>query len=93
VWPHSGERTITTPILVHVAEHEEHNWPALPAHFPRWFAGMDNAQIHIYWGTQHAFLNDTRPASYDATAAELSWDRTVAFFRDHLAPPGPDVHG
>jgi carboxymethylenebutenolidase len=85
VWPHSGERTITNPILVHVAEHEEHNWPAQPTHFPRWFAGMDNALIHIYWGTQHAFFNDTRPEAYDSAAAKLSWDRTVAFFREHLA--------
>jgi len=85
IWPHHGERTITNPILVHVAEHEEHNWPALPAHFPRWFEGMTNAQVHIYWGTQHAFFNDTRPESYDADAAALSWDRTVAFFGEHLA--------
>jgi carboxymethylenebutenolidase len=85
VWPHSGERTITTPILVHVAEHEEHNWPALPAHFPRWFEGMENAEIHIYPGTQHAFFNDSRPAGYDRPAAELSWRRTVAFFAEHLA--------
>jgi dienelactone hydrolase len=33
IWPHSGERAITNPILVHVAEHEEHNWAALPATF------------------------------------------------------------
>ena len=44
----SGERTITNPILVHVAEHEEHNWPALPEHFPKWFDGMNNAEVHIY---------------------------------------------
>jgi carboxymethylenebutenolidase len=85
IWPHSGERTITNPILVHVAEHEEHNWPALPQHFPRWFEGMDNAHVHIYWGTQHAFFNDARPDLFDADAATLSWDRTVAFFREHLA--------
>jgi carboxymethylenebutenolidase len=85
IWPHSGERTITNPILVHVAEHEEHNWPALPAHFPRWFEGMSNAHIHIYPGTQHAFFNDTRPEAYDEAEATLSWDRTVAFFREHLA--------
>lgn len=83
IWPHSGERDITSPILAHVAEHEEHNWPALPAYFPHWFEGMDNAEVHIYWGTDHAFFNDTRP-SYDAAAANLSWDRTVAFFREHL---------
>ncbi len=85
VWPHSGERSIKTPILVHVAEHEEHNWPALPAHFPEWFAGMSNAEIYIYWGTQHAFFNDTRPVSYDEHAAELSWDRTIGFLREHLS--------
>jgi carboxymethylenebutenolidase len=85
IWPHSGERTITNPILVHVAEHEEHNWPALPEHFPKWFDGMNNAQIHIYLDTQHAFFNDTRASSYDNAAATLSWDRTVTFFREHLA--------
>ena len=85
IWPHSGERTITNPILVHVAEHEEHNWPALPEHFPKWFAGMDNAQIHIYPGTQHGFFNDTRPSAYDEAAATQSWDRTAAFFHEHLA--------
>jgi carboxymethylenebutenolidase len=86
IWPHSGERTITTPILCHVAEHEEHNWPALPAHFPGWFAGMDNAEVHIYDGTQHAFFNDVRPDLYDPAAARLSWDRTVAFLDRHLVP-------
>jgi carboxymethylenebutenolidase len=85
IWPHSGERSITNPILVHVAEHEEHNWPALPEHFPKWFAGMSNAEIHIYPGTQHAFFNDTRPAAYDEAAAKLSWERTVAFLRTQLA--------
>ena len=85
VWPHSGERTITNPILVHVAEHEEHNWVALPEHFPRWFEGMDNVEIHIYPGTPHAFFNDSRPSHYDEAAATLSWDRTVAFLRAHLS--------
>ena len=54
-------------------------------HFPKWFAGMSNAQIHIYPGTQHAFFNDTRPEAYDEAAAKLSWERTVTFFQTHLA--------
>jgi len=85
IWPLTGERTITNPILVHVAEHEEHNWPALPAHFPKWFEGMRNAQVHIYPDTQHAFFNETRPEAYNEAAAKLSWDRTVVFFSEHLA--------
>jgi carboxymethylenebutenolidase len=84
IWPHSGERTITNPILAHVAEHEEHNWTAQPAQFLGWFEGMSNAEIHVYPGTQHAFFNDTRPDLYDEAAAELSWDRTIAFLREHL---------
>jgi carboxymethylenebutenolidase len=84
IWPHTGERSITNPVLVHVAEHEEHNWPALPAHFPSWFEGMDNVELHIYDGTQHAFFNDTRPDLYDEAAASLSWDRTLTFLREHL---------
>ena len=40
--------------------------------------------IHIYDGVQHAFNNDTSAARYDKAAAELAWERTVAFFKEHL---------
>jgi carboxymethylenebutenolidase len=38
-----------------------------------------------YPGTQHAFHNDTSAARYDAAAATLAWDRTIAMFRETLA--------
>ena len=38
---------------------------------------------HIYPGTQHGFNNDTTPR-YDAAAAKLAWERTVAHFNKHL---------
>ena len=44
-----------------------------------------HAQIYIYEGTEHAFFNDTRPEVYNKAASELSWDRTLAFYREHLA--------
>ena len=36
-----------------------------------------------YPGTQHGFNNDTTPR-YDAAAAKLAWERTVAFFKTNL---------
>ncbi len=39
--------------------------------------------IHVYEGAGHAFANPTG-TRYQADAAELSWDRTLAFFGEHL---------
>ena len=41
-------------------------------------------EFHDYPGTKHAFFNDERPDVYDKAAAELSQERTLAFFRKHL---------
>lgn len=49
-------------------------------------AGIDY-QIYVYEGAQHAFNNDTNPERYNKEAAELAWQRTVAFFKDKLQSP------
>jgi carboxymethylenebutenolidase len=36
-----------------------------------------------YPGTQHGFNNDTTPR-YDAAAAKLAWERTLAHFNKYL---------
>jgi carboxymethylenebutenolidase len=43
--------------------------------------------IHIYPGTQHAFNNDTGAARYNKAAADLAWQRTIAFFKEKLGAP------
>lgn len=41
-------------------------------------------ELHVY-DAQHAFCNDQRPEVYDAAAAQLAWQRAVAFVRSHTA--------
>ncbi|MHB8585259.1 MAG: dienelactone hydrolase family protein [Thermoplasmatota archaeon] len=43
--------------------------------------------IKIYPGARHGFFNPDRKA-HDANAAADSWNRTLAFFGDHLARRG-----
>ncbi|NKA17333.1 MAG: dienelactone hydrolase family protein, partial [Alphaproteobacteria bacterium] len=42
-----------------------------------------NYIIHYYKGVNHAFHNDTTPR-YDKAAAELSWKRSMDFFKKYL---------
>jgi dienelactone hydrolase len=39
---------------------------------------------HTCPGTRHGFHNNSTPR-YNEAAAKLAWERTVAFFRKHLA--------
>ena len=40
--------------------------------------------FHLYDGVNHAFHNDTSAERYDKAAAELSWQRTLRFFKRNL---------
>lgn len=43
-----------------------------------------DAEIYVYAGAHHAFANPSG-TRYDAAAAEQAWERTLAFFGQHLA--------
>jgi carboxymethylenebutenolidase len=42
-------------------------------------------EFTIYPGVDHAFLNDTRPDSYDAPTAQRAWGRILSFLRAGLS--------
>jgi carboxymethylenebutenolidase len=74
---------VKAPLLVQLAGVDERinaAWPAYQAALKQ--AGVP-VTVYQYAGTQHGFNNDTTPR-YDAAAAKLAWERTVAFFKEKL---------
>jgi carboxymethylenebutenolidase len=74
---------IKTPLLIHYAEKDERINAAWPRYQAALLSSRKRYQVHFYPGTQHGFHNDSTPR-YDKAAAELSWERTLAFFGKHL---------
>ncbi|MES2434212.1 MAG: YghX family hydrolase [Pseudomonadota bacterium] len=75
---------IKPPLLLHYAALDtrvNEGWPAYEAALK---AAGTSYEAFIYEGVNHGFHNDSTPR-YDKAAAELAWDRTVAFFRANLA--------
>ena len=48
-------------------------------------AGGPPAEVVVYPGCGHAFMNDTRPDAYRPETAPRAWDRMLGFFRQELA--------
>jgi carboxymethylenebutenolidase len=42
-------------------------------------------EVYMYPDVNHAFHNDTAPTRYNEAAAKLAWQRTIDFFKKHLA--------
>ena len=47
------------------------------------FSGRDDVEI-LHYDAGHAFSNNDAPSMYNAAAAALAWDRTLAFFEKTL---------
>lgn len=75
---------IKAPLLIHYAELDtriNEGWPAYEAALK---AAGTSYEAFIYPGVNHGFHNDSTPR-YDEAAADLAWERTVAFFKANLA--------
>lgn len=77
--------SIEAPLLLNYAGQDERINAGIPAFEEALKAAGVSYTMHIYEGAQHAFNNDTSEARYNAEAAQLAWERTLAFFSEHLA--------
>jgi carboxymethylenebutenolidase len=74
---------IKSPLLIHYAEDDARvnaMWPTYEQALK--VAGV-SYEMHVYPGTRHGFHNNSTPR-YNEAAAKLAWERTIAFFREHL---------
>jgi carboxymethylenebutenolidase len=75
---------IRAPLQLHYAGLDDRinaGWPAYEAALK---ANGKTYEAFIYEGVNHGFHNDTTPR-YDAEAATLAWDRTLAFLAANLS--------
>lgn len=82
--PTAEEATkINAPLLLHYAGLDTRVNEGWPAYESALKANGKAYNAYIYDNVNHGFHNDTTPR-YDKAAAELAWQRTVDFFKEHL---------
>ncbi|WP_213982034.1 dienelactone hydrolase family protein [Sphingomonas sp. dw_22] len=78
---------VQAPLLLHYAGNDTR----VNATGEPWVAALKAAgksvEAFTYPGVEHAFNNDTSAERYNAAAAGLAWDRTIAFFHKQLDSP------
>lgn len=77
---------IRAAIQLHFAENDPRVNAGWPAYEEALKAANVRHEAHFYPETNHGFHNDSTPR-YDEAAAKLAWERTIGFFREHLAEP------
>ncbi|KAF1021453.1 MAG: Carboxymethylenebutenolidase [Paracidovorax wautersii] len=80
--PDEAARTPKVPVIAHFGERDAHI-PVADVEALRERHANGGVKVHIY-PADHGFNCDQRGA-YDATAAELARERTLAFFAEHVA--------
>ena len=71
---------VDAPIQAHFAQHDD--WATAAGAQKIKDAVKVPMELHVY-DAKHAFCNTRRPEVYDAGAATLAWDRTLAFVGAH----------
>ena len=81
----SAEETarIQAPLLIHYGSLDQRINAGWPDYERALMANNVPHTMHMYEGANHGFHNDTTPR-YDEADAMLSWERTIAFFDEHV---------
>ena len=81
--PASEVPNIEAALMINFADTD----PRINAMWPDYEAALRANDVvyraHFYEGTLHGFHNNSTPR-YNPPAADLAWNRTVGFFREHL---------
>jgi carboxymethylenebutenolidase len=80
----AGVAKIRAALLIHYAENDERVNAMRPGYEAALMANNADYRMYSYPGTRHGFHNNSTPR-YDEAAAELAWQRTMAFFKTHLS--------
>lgn len=75
---------IKAAVQLHYGELDERVNAGIPAYEEALKKNNIPYELYIYKGANHAFHNDTAPTRYNAEAAKLAWERTIAFFGKYL---------
>lgn len=82
--PSDKVESIKAALQIHLAEDDQR----INAMYPDYEAALKAAgvryELHSYPGTRHGFHNNSTPR-HDEAAAKLAWERTIAWFTEHLA--------
>ncbi|MBN8645789.1 MAG: dienelactone hydrolase family protein [Planctomycetes bacterium] len=77
-------KNIKGPLLIQLAELDTRVNASWPEYEQDLKAAGAKYTMHLYPKANHGFHNDST-ARYDKDQANLAWERTVAFFKEHLA--------
>lgn len=79
--------SIKAALMLHYAGKDDRINAGIPAYKAALEASGKSFELHLYEGVDHAFNNDTNAARYDAAAAKLAWERSLAFLAKNIGAP------
>lgn len=75
---------VKIPLQGHFANRDDWCTPQVVDDFEAGLKAAGKPHEFFRYDADHAFVNEQRASVHDRQAAELAWDRAVAFFKKHL---------